>query len=97
MYRRLSDVLPVTRYAYCVLTFLGAAIALASPAAAQSYPWCSNFADGAGTNCGWSTLEQCMITVRGSGGYCSQNDDMKSDAAAPSPHHSSKRRAHKNS
>ncbi len=81
----------------CALTITGVAMAVASPAAAQSYPWCSNFADGAGTNCGWSTLEQCMITVRGSGGYCSQNDAVKSDATAQSPHRSGKRHVHKNS
>lgn len=49
------------------------AIAGASMAHAQNYPWCSNFHDGAGTNCGFSTYEQCMVTARGSGGYCAPN------------------------
>jgi hypothetical protein len=71
--------------------------ALASPAAAETYPWCSNFADGAGTNCGWSTLEQCMITVRGSGGYCSQNDAAKPTAAPPPSHRIGKRHIRKDS
>lgn len=48
---------------------------------AQDYPWCSNFADGAGTNCGWATHEQCEITVRGSGGYCSMNERYKAPSA----------------
>ncbi len=43
-------------------------------AAAQNYPWCSNFADGAGTNCGYATEAQCRITVQGSGGYCDHNN-----------------------
>ena len=54
---------------------------LASRAEAQNYPWCSNFADGAGTNCGWSTQEQCMTTLAGSGGYCSQNNLYKPPGA----------------
>jgi hypothetical protein len=28
------------------------------------------FHGGAGTNCGFSTYEQCMTTARGSSGYC---------------------------
>jgi hypothetical protein len=45
-----------------------------SAAHAQNYPWCSNFHDGAGTNCGFSTYEQCMATARGTGGYCAPNN-----------------------
>jgi hypothetical protein len=64
-------------------------------AGAQNYPWCSNFADGAGTNCGFPTLEQCMITIQGSGGYCDRNTQFKpSAAAAPAP---APRKAHKSS
>jgi len=50
-----------------------------APAAAQTnYPWCSNFADGfGGTNCGFVSYEQCMATVRGSGGYCDKNDTYR--------------------
>ena len=43
-------------------------------ARAQNWPWCSNFHDGAGTNCGFSTYEQCMATARGSGGFCVRNN-----------------------
>jgi len=55
------------------------------PAAAQNYPWCANFADGAGTNCGFSTEQQCRITIAGSGGYCSQNNLYAPAASAASP------------
>ena len=51
-----------------------AAAAMASPAQAQNYPWCANFADGAGVNCGFSTYEQCMVTSQGSGGSCTRNN-----------------------
>lgn len=59
---------------------------LTAPATAQTnYPWCSNFADGfGGTNCGFVSYEQCMATVRGSGGYCDKNDMYRPQAGAPS-------------
>jgi len=47
--------------------------AAAGPASAIDYPWCANFADGAGANCGFTTYEQCMLTARGTGGYCAEN------------------------
>jgi hypothetical protein len=62
-----------------------AMVLIGAQAQAQNYPWCSNFADGAGTNCGFPTLEQCMVTVQGSGGYCDRNTQYKSSAAAPPP------------
>jgi hypothetical protein len=38
---------------------------------AQNYPWCAdgNYKGGA-TNCGFVTFQQCLDTVRGSGGSC---------------------------
>jgi Protein of unknown function (DUF3551) len=71
---------------------------LATPGAAQTnYPWCSYFADGAGANCGLASYEQCMASVRGSGGYCEKNDMYKGpntsgpNAAAPAQHQAHKR------
>jgi hypothetical protein len=66
-----------------------AAASVATAAAAQSnYPWCSNFSDGAGANCGFSSYEQCMATARGSGGTCQQNDWYKgANTASPAPPH----------
>jgi len=62
---------------------LGAAgVALAAPVQAQNYPWCSNFHDGGGTNCGFSTYEQCMATAQGSGGTCTKNN-MYAPGSAP--------------
>jgi uncharacterized protein DUF3551 len=69
------------------LFFLGlgaAVLALAAPAFAQNYPWCSNFHDGGGTNCGFSTYEQCMATAQGSGGNCTKNN-IYAPSAGPSP------------
>ncbi len=60
----------------------------AADARAQNFPWCANFADGAGTNCGFATYEQCMATSQGSGGSCDKNNayrpGRRSNASAPS-------------
>ena len=54
---------------------IAAMAALASPAVAIEYPWCAQYSGmgGGGRNCGFSTIEQCMDTVRGMGGFCEQN------------------------
>jgi hypothetical protein len=43
---------------------------------AQNYPWCAYYGmgdDGGGTNCGFTSFEQCMETLRGLGGFCNRN------------------------
>jgi hypothetical protein len=70
-------------------------IVAAAPVAAlaQNYPWCSNFHDGAGTNCGFSSYEQCMATARGSGGYCAPNNSyVPPHAVVPTDNSKRKRR-----
>jgi len=49
------------------------AAAASSRAEAQNYPWCAYYGRGDGTNCGFTTYEQCMATVRGIGGFCNIN------------------------
>jgi len=74
------------------------AVSFAAQAKAQNYPWCANFADGAGTNCGFSSSEQCMATAMGSGGFCAPNNQYKPAAtAAPSRHRERSHHAHKTS
>lgn len=49
---------------------------LSAPAQTQiTYPWCAVYSGGkgGGTNCGFSTLEQCRATVSGIGGFCERN------------------------
>ena len=73
-----------------LLPFLLAGLALAfslaagpvTQAWAVDYPWCAEFADGAGSNCGFTTYEQCMLTARGTGGFCAKNV-MYTPPAAP--------------
>lgn len=58
---------------------LPAAVFLAAPAQAYDlpydpYPWCAVYGgDYGGSNCGFSTLEQCRLTVSGIGGSCEPN------------------------
>jgi hypothetical protein len=80
-----------------LLAIVGGAFVSLAPALAQNYPWCANFADGAGVNCGFSTYEQCMVTSQGSGGYCARNNlYVAPGAAAPSHQAARKHRAHGN-
>jgi Protein of unknown function (DUF3551) len=39
------------------------------------YPWCAQYSGdgGGGTNCGFSTIEQCRADVSGIGGFCVRN------------------------
>ena len=41
------------------------------------YPWCAQYSavssGGGGTNCGFTTIEQCRATVSGIGGFCVHN------------------------
>jgi Protein of unknown function (DUF3551) len=80
-----------------MLAIVAAATTVAGGALAQNYPWCSNFADGAGTNCGFSTEQQCRTTIAGSGGYCDHNNLYRPAAAAPARSDERKHRPGKHS
>jgi hypothetical protein len=45
---------------------------MASPGAAQNYPWCS-IRTAASGGCYYDSWEQCMVTISGAGGRCYQN------------------------
>jgi hypothetical protein len=48
----------------------------ASPSSAEIYrPWCARYYgnNGGGTNCGFVSYEQCMMTARGAGAWCVRN------------------------
>jgi uncharacterized protein DUF3551 len=55
--------------------------AIVTRAEAQNYPWCA-YLRGGGTNCGFSTFDQCMATLAGMGGSCMQNTQYQPPAAA---------------
>jgi hypothetical protein len=66
---------------------LAAAAALNTPAEAQNYPWCAYYSagegGGGGTNCGFTTFEQCLATISGIGGFCDRNTQY---VPPPGPH-----------
>ena len=70
--RRLWSV-PITLAALAAL----ATVALVPvPVVAAEYPWCAQYSgedSGGGRNCGFVSLEQCQITIRGMGGFCEPN------------------------
>ncbi len=55
-------------------------------AQAQNYPWCAyysgGFGGGGGTNCGFTTFQQCLATVSGIGGFCDRNTQYVPPAAS---------------
>jgi hypothetical protein len=61
-------------------------VAVATHAQAQNYPWCAIYSGGmggGGTNCGFTTFQQCMDTARGLGSFCQPNTQYR---PPPGPH-----------
>jgi len=58
-------------------------------AEAQNYPWCAYYSGGmgGGTNCGFTTIQQCMDTISGIGGICQPNTQY---VPPPGPHPSTR-------
>jgi Protein of unknown function (DUF3551) len=66
-------------------------IGIGNPAQAQNYPWCAYYnGKFGGTNCGFTTFQQCLDTVSGIGGFCQQNNLYQ---PPPGPHPSSREAA----
>jgi hypothetical protein len=57
------------------VTFASLPIFVTPVLAEIEYPWCAQYggSSGGGRNCGFSTLEQCRVTVSGIGGFCEPN------------------------
>ncbi len=65
-------------------------VGIGTRAEAQNYPWCAIYSGGAaggGTNCGFTTFEQCMETARGLGSLCQPNTQYQ---PPPGPHPSTR-------
>jgi Protein of unknown function (DUF3551) len=60
-------------FSFALAVFV-AVFTIGAPAQAQNYPWCAEYTGGmGGTNCGFTTFQQCQATVSGIGGFCTQN------------------------
>jgi Protein of unknown function (DUF3551) len=69
-----------TTSALFIVAAIASSFALITPARAEiQYPWCAVYGMGGdlGTNCGFSTIEQCRATVSGIGGWCEPNQFYK--------------------
>jgi len=60
-------------------------VGIGTRAEAQNYPWCAYYSgkEGGGTNCGFTTFQQCLATVSGIGGSCNVNTQYQ---PPPGPH-----------
>ena len=60
-------------------------VGVGNRAEAQNYPWCAIYGgfDDGGTNCGFTTYQQCMDTARGMGSLCQPNTQYQ---PPPGPH-----------
>ena len=76
-----------TTTAFVLAATLVMPFALAAPARAEIYyPWCARYGGGmggGGSNCGFSTIEQCRATVSGIGGFCERNSFYTGPAERP--------------
>jgi hypothetical protein len=72
------------RFLLFVLAIFFLTAGIVTQAEAQNYPWCAyGGRGGGGTNCGFTTFEQCLATVSGIGGFCDRNTQYQ---PPPGPH-----------
>ena len=56
------------------------AVGIAERAEARNFPWCAQYSGralGGARNCGFTSFEQCMATVREIGGFCVRNNTYR--------------------
>jgi hypothetical protein len=81
-----SLVRPYMRFVLFVLSIIASTMTLDTTTKAQNYPWCAIYSGGmggGGTNCGFTTFQQCMDTARGLGSFCQPNTQYQ---PPPGPH-----------
>jgi hypothetical protein len=73
------------RFVLFVLSVGAATTGPNTPTNAQNYPRCAIYSGraGGGTNCGFTTFQQCMDTARGLGSFCQPNTQYQ---PPPGPH-----------
>jgi len=71
------------KVAFFALSILVVTAATSTYAEAQNYPWCAQYSGGMGgaMNCGFTTYQQCMADVSGTGGFCMQNNTYQPPGA----------------
>ncbi len=82
------------RIAAFVALMLGTMAAFAPRPAAAAYnlPWCATYYDSNVVACAFTSFEQCMTTISGVGGLCTQNILYPPRAPYAEPHRAKSRR-----
>jgi hypothetical protein len=58
----------------CMMAILVVAVSTGTRAEADPYQWCAQYSGlGGARNCGFITIQQCMATIAGMGGFCVPN------------------------
>jgi hypothetical protein len=73
------------RISFFVLSIFVAMVGIGTRAQAQNYPWCADYAGFGASNCGFTTIQQCMAALSGNGGFCEQNTQYQPTAGASTP------------
>ena len=74
------------RFVLLALSVIAATTVSNTPTKAQNYPWCAYYNGRfGGTNCGFTTFQQCLDTVSGIGGFCQLNN-LYQPPAGPHPY-----------
>jgi Protein of unknown function (DUF3551) len=68
-----------------LLALFAVTAAIGTRAQAQNYPWCAQYSGLGGTNCGFTTFQQCMATLAGMGGFCNANTQYVPPAGSSAP------------
>jgi hypothetical protein len=71
-----------------MLAILVVTAGIGTPARAQNYPWCADYAGFGSQNCGFTTLQQCQAALSGNGGFCNANTQYVSPSAPRARNHS---------
>ena len=62
------------RYVLTLVVISVGALAQPANAQGQNSRWCAEYGRGhGGTNCGFSSYEQCRAAISGNGGFCYRN------------------------
>jgi hypothetical protein len=61
----------------------GAGLIAACSRTHPSLPWCTNFGYTGSLECAYNSLEQCMASISGMGGYCTRNPRYSVDDSGP--------------
>src|SRR6202023_2761595 len=76
---------PAMRTLLFLLAIFAVTAGIGTPAQAQNYPWCAQYSGLGGTNCGFTTFQQCMATLAGMGGFCNVNTQYVPPGGQPAP------------